>query len=85
MSYFVFEILKQRIFSKGKKEERGEGTNITATSENNQSLSHPDGMSALTFLYLECLICLLLPILFQTKNSNEMSLSTLLYWKYLFS
>lgn len=42
----------------------------------------PDGMSALTFLYLDCLICLLVPILFQKKISNEMLPSTLLYLKY---
>ena len=43
----------------------------------------PDGMSGLTFLYLDCLICLLVPILFKKKNiSNEMSPSTLLYLKY---
>lgn len=28
----------------------------------------PDGMSALTFLYLDCLTCLLVPILFQKKR-----------------
>ena len=36
----------------------------------------PDGMSALTFLYLDCLTCLLVPILFQKKRFQMSTLKS---------